>query len=835
MNDNVNSKQNSTTYFDYFSVADIVKEAICELKKKESDIVTKLRDYEPSIAYEALLQVLEARRGKVVLIDKDKNSLEIAENKFGTIVNNLKHTVNKIIDTVEKDEKVNMIGRINDVIAYNIDFNMLKKARDTFITVPVIVQNKLIENEYIIFRSDNAEFNIPNKSLIGNHTLFISNKGRVIVYNSGGDFGGEAVYITIYPIEVSFSGGIDFKSDINEEFSYNYKISINDFFQLLKKIDKKCFSVDDYYGKKIIKIDGNSYFISNITIDKDKIIVENLNNHNIEINYKHIQEYEYCNGLLNIKGYFSFKNDVEERYCKEISLFIPNESKLENLRSFFYNRNNLTSIIPEESEVLFGRLTGYVNDILYNKKDIAIVKKENIINFVNIDSLRKIYGFSLENVSYYIENNTIFIIQDKNIFLLNLAEEYNDKFGLSEKTNFDSNLYRFGYTDEGYPFIINISSEGVEFKQSANRNFLYLENTQIKDITVKEFIDSSEFVKINITKIDNENFTFYLYGKNVNELVKKTFKNSKLKLYNSLKVEDLFTSWARQINDILNYYYFGSLFCVKEELDKLLEEKSSNLDYEDKLKAVNILYYAVQEQKKQLDIVGIYLPKLLENNERELMKKLGRNISSMPFKGLQKQLLSIASQILRSLNEIERTLAHIPYAIYPNTNTRFATINSRYRQAGAQGLVGAAGAIFTGAFSLMGILNSAVNILNTYKMDKELEKVEKNKVDIYTYQAIDYFKHIMQIMIPYYIDEVNQALFYTFKQISQYYVNLNDSSEVKMELIHRISDLYTMKQLPISDLMVKPKKYLIEQIQSSINVNMAEINNNLLKGGGENV
>ncbi|WP_127836307.1 hypothetical protein [Clostridium prolinivorans] len=835
MNSNLNRNQNNIRSInDMGSIAAIVKEAMSELKKQDSDIVAKLCNREPSIAYEVLTQALKVTRES--LTSKSKiNSVTSADN-LKNVEAKLTYIVNKVIDSVNENEKVEIIGRINDLIAYNIDPNVLNKAKNTVSDIPEIMSNKLMENECIIFRIDNAEFKTPNRSLVGDHILFISNKGRVFVYDSGGFLGQPTVQVSRYPINVSFLLGICFESDIRESFSYNCKISTDSFIKLLNKICIKCFNFDDEDEDSIIKADRDDY-IGELIIDTEKITAENFQySYNFDIYYKHIQEYDYSNAVLNIKGHFTFKYEQDrEKTYKEISLFIPNEDNLENLKKFFSNRNSILSIVPEGAEIMYGTLTGFVNDTFYNKQDIAVAKKDNIIIFINIDLMKTISGLRLDSINYYIEGSNVFLIQEESILVINLGNEYVAKFGLSEKSNLDNKLYRFGYTEEGYPFIFQINSEGVVFKQSASSIILNIENSQIKDISIKEFIEDSEFVKVNITKRSDENLIFYLYGKSVSELVKETFKNSKLELFDSLNVKHLFTSWARQINDILNYYYFGSLFCVKEEIDMLLEENDNILNYDDELKAVNILYYAVQEQKKQLETIGIYLPKLLEYNERDLMNRLGRDINSMPFKVLQKQLLSIAGQIQRSLNEIDRSLAQIPYAIYPDTNTRSITSNSRYRHAGTLGAVGAAGVILTGAFSLPFIVGSAVNIWNTYKMDKELEKVEKTKVDIYGYQAIDSFNHIMNIMIPYYIDEVNHALFYMFKQIAQYYTNFNDSDEVKMELIERISDLYTTKQLPISNFMLRPKKYVIEQIQAAINVDIGGIKNDLIKGGVESV
>lgn len=147
----------------------------------------------------------------------------------------------------------------NDLIAYNIDSNLLNKVKNTISDIPAIMLNKLQENEYIIFKIDNDELKTPNRSLVGDHILFISNKGRMFAHDSGGFLWQTSVHVSRYPIDVSFLLGINFESNIGESFSYNCKISTDNFIKLLKKICIKCLSIDEEDEDSIIKVDGNDY------------------------------------------------------------------------------------------------------------------------------------------------------------------------------------------------------------------------------------------------------------------------------------------------------------------------------------------------------------------------------------------------------------------------------------------------------------------------------------------------------------------------------------------------------------------------------------------------
>ncbi|SKA77998.1 hypothetical protein SAMN05443428_10290 [Caloramator quimbayensis] len=803
----------------------IVKEAFYKLSNIDQDLVLRVRDCEPSISYETLKSALKEAAYKVKSED-EAEYLKSIENKLNCIVD-------RAIKIADDDEKLMAIGKINDVVAYNIMPSLLKKAKDTVNDVPYIVKNTLAENECIIYKISSAEFEIPNKSIVGDHIIFISSKGRVFAYDSGGIFGQASCYNTSYPIKVIYGDNVNFSSSKKELISYNCNIKIEDFFKLLRKIDKKCFDFIEYPYDSLINADCYSYGVE-LEIDSEKFIIKDFEvSKDFYIYYKYIESFNFKNSVLDIKGHFCFKYDDDESIFEDISLIISKEEDLDYLYKYFSERSSIYSVVPEGSEILYGSLTGYINDVFYSKRDMAFAKTNNLISFVDIDSLKIIFYVDIDVIKYYCEDNNLFIFFDENPILIEFNEKEIEMLELNSDSNIEDDKLSFGYTNEEHPVVYDITHDGIIFKKSS-KDIIKIENNEIKDIYVKEIFNNSNFTDICIQLKDDREYSFYLLNKSVSQLIRETYKNSKLKMCDDLNVKQLFTSWTRQVNDVLNFYYFGSLFCLKEDIDKLFKNKNYLSD-EELTSAANMLYYGVQEQKRQLEVIGVYFPKMLERDEAMLMKKYGANIDSIPFKTLQKQLLSIASQIQKSLSDVERALSQIPFAIHPDINSRRVTTNSRYRQAGTMGAVGVAGFALTGMLSIPFIAGSAINLWNTYKMDKELEDIEEKKVQIYAYQAIDTFNHVMNFMIPYYIDEVNQSLFYLFKQIAKYYAHYNDSYEVKVELIERISDLYTFKQLPISTESLKPKKELIENIHSSINIDVSEINNRLIKGGVENV
>ena len=58
----------------------------------------------------------------------------------------------------------------------------------------------------------------------------------------------------------------------------------------------------------------------------------------------------------------------------------------------------------------------------------------------------------------------------------------------------------------------------------------------------------------------------------------------------------VYMNWAKSVNDMILFNFFGNLYYMKEEIDKVLSEEMTD---EDRVKIVNMLYYQIQSHKEQ--------------------------------------------------------------------------------------------------------------------------------------------------------------------------------------------------------------------------------------------
>jgi len=215
------------------------------------------------------------------------------------------------------------------------------------------------------------------------------------------------------------------------------------------------------------------------------------------------------------------------------------------------------------------------------------------------------------------------------------------------------------------------------------------------------------------------------------------------------------------------------------------------------------------------------------------MNRLNKSIDNKAFRVLQRHLLAIGGQIKSSLTEIERALSHISYILHPQIDSRDVINSSRYTKFGQVALKGAFSLMFGSVMAFPLLAVAGFDFWKTSKLNKTLEEIERKKVELYVYQALDSFNHLMNYMMPYYISEANEALFNMCSSISKNYRSILDLKEVKKELFERISDLYTFKQLPIGDTNIRLKKDIIEEIHKSANISALKDISYLYIMGGE--
>ncbi|NAS19939.1 hypothetical protein GND98_019500 [Clostridium butyricum] len=791
----------------------LIHEAVALIKESKVDsYITNLKKANVNEVYDLLLSSLENMPPRLPIsfctkcINKQEEIIEL---------------VLKVFSSKDSSKESEIVAAVNKFTSYYTKSSL----------TPNIINEKLGSNESIIYQLEDIDFEITNKSLsiTGAKSLYFSNTGRVFAYDSGGIVTGESAIISTKPISITMNKeNVIVESTHGDVFKYRNKMSIHEFIELYNELNPKVLKIHNLCS---YILDGkSSYYCGNIQLNETEIKFT-YTNYIKSIKYSHITDFKYNNHILTLKG--CFISIADKKIIEELSLFYPSDEYVNELKGLIkpHINNNLDFSKIKGQYSLF---TGELNNKYYFNEDVIVSLHKDLVIIISYDLAQPIGAFKLNSMKYYINSNKIFFINNDVIVTLDGFEELNNKLKTNNVEKVEDDLM-IGQTPEGHPFIIVFSNNVLILKQSSNRHINSILTTNILDITLKGFSnEDSNLATVSINMIAGSELDINIIESHVPLLIKKTYKTSKIKILESANTPQLFTSWSRHLNDTLNYFYFSSMYCARSELDKVTKKGFLNLDDEDKAMIANILYYVAIEQKKQLDVISIYIPKIIEQQELLIMNNLNKSIDTTAFRILQKQLLAIGGQIKSSLNEIERSLSHIPYILHPQIDSRKALSDSRYSKFGQLALRGVSSLMFGSVMAFPLLAVAGFGFWKTYKLNKTLEEIEKKKVELYVYQALDSFEHLMNYMMPYYISEANEVLFNMCSNISKNYRSMLDLKEVKKELFERISDLYTFKQLPIGDTNIRTKKDIIEEIHRSANLSTLKDINPLYIIGGEN-
>lgn len=459
----------------------------------------------------------------------------------------------------------------------------------------------------------------------------------------------------------------------------------------------------------------------------------------------------------------------------------------------------------------FGNLSGKINGDKYNNTEVTIAISVDEMYLISEGMINKV-DFNLGEITLFLEESKMFFLNNEEIALLssNNLDKIKACNGVNGNVTNTEFKDKIGYTIDNKPFYITQTDKELILKYSSNE-YNKFKNETIVDISIEKQPENDvEFTEVWITFIDNKILKLNISQTYVNDLVYRTYYYSKVKRLPKIDSEQLFLSYSRQVNDYVLYHYFGQLIAIYEGLKDILERKE-NKDIKNRA-IITYLYHAIQSQKKHFDTVSIYLPAMLEKTDNKTLKGVNPSTINNPYKNMQRGLMSLTSQISRSLYEIESSISAVSFAVIPQKDYS-SLIDKRkkrgYINAGIMGI--------GGFFVPPMLIGSSFMLINTYlnnKDAKEQEEIrlqnEKNRLDFHVDKIMDSFNHFIEILLPFYISEVNQTVFQTFKQLHIQYQPVLHLEEIRESLFNRIAEFYTFKQLPIDETVNLKKNHLIE-------------------------
>lgn len=461
----------------------------------------------------------------------------------------------------------------------------------------------------------------------------------------------------------------------------------------------------------------------------------------------------------------------------------------------------------------FGDFTGTLLGKEYTNVNIIMAINEEEIEFILADTLNSIGVVRLVNAQFIRDGKNVIFIHQGEIALIKTK----NKFKLHNYIQFEAITeplkMNICFTGHNEPFFLEQSMDAITLKRSLQKDFLHLYHEQIVDISVTNYgNESSSYSELTVTLNNQKQYKLNVYNERIKEIMSKAYYFKKEASLPQVSSDQLFLSYSRQINNHILYHYFGQLFAMYEGLKEI---QATTQDKELKnVQIINYLYYATQSQKKHLDKVSIYLPAMLEQMEKDILKEHGQGKVYQSFKSLQKKLMGITSQIHRSLHEMESSISAVSFALIPREDYEKNISNQIINRGIINGALYGVAAIALSPLALIGIAMTGINTYYSKKDHEMRERIRKEsenqRLEFYTSKIQDSFEHFIQTLLPFYISEVNHAVFHTYKQVHALYEPIKNNEEVREHMLMKMTQLYTFKNLPIDESVTMKKQKLIE-------------------------
>lgn len=698
--------------------------------------------------------------------------------------------------------------------------------------------------EKIIYESsNNFELGTFGKLQLGEKKIYITNLGNIIIEDNSNFLKKEATtYEYIYSIHkqklkiriensfiILYSDKILFETKSNSSHeSTSYKFSLKLSFVEFKDIceNQREFIGDFNENQGIIRLDDNNLILGKISRIENEFIVK-LDETSININLKDIETCSIDNNNLRISGYFYIKD--KDEIIKNIYIYSNDKKLYEKLEEEVSNNEKIGDL-PESDKICYGQIYGSIDEKEYKEDEVFIVKHNKELIFIQKANKHKIITLDMNKSSKLILEKALVFFDNENLFTIITSGKNIEDFQLNSLKNIENQ--NIGFTNNNMPFFMKHNETYLSLYKSAKKLIISIRNNEIKDILINNETPSNheDFTLVEIRFATNR-MTVNLKNDIIAKLIKDVFMYSKTPVLKNSSIENIYMNWAKSVNDMILFNFFGNLYYMKEEIDKIVSQEISD---DDRANIVNIIFYQIQEQKNQLDILSAYMPKAIEYGEIKLFKKYNMKIERKPFRLLQKQLFAVSNQINRHLADIERSISQLSFVIYSEFNTREYNTKLKSKQAGIGMAVSVAASVVAGsALSIPFLAMQGMNLYSTKKMDEKSKEIESSKLKLFTNQAIEKLNHLVVNMYPYYVSEANDSFFDLFKILGRQYEKLEDD-RVKDELFERIADIYVSKQMTLNNMTNIRKKDLVGEIYKTIDSNMNTYDANTFLLGGIN-
>ena len=697
--------------------------------------------------------------------------------------------------------------------------------------------------EKVIYESkSNFELGSFGKLPIGDKKILITNLGNIIIEETTKLFKKEELkkyYYSYSKYKEKFSVRLEESTivlqhnelpfeilDGTTEQTTSYKLVVKLSFEEFKDIceNQREVIADFYEDTSIFKIDNKELILGSVQKVDNKFILDSEDN-TFELNLNDIERCHVDGREIKVNGYFYDKS--QDAIIKEVYIFTNNKKLSENLEERVSN-NIKIGILPNESSICYGSVCGTIGEIDYKNTEVFIVKYNDNLIFINKERKSKIVSSNINNSLKLTLDDDLVFFDGKNIFTIITSVNSKSELGLNGLEDIDSE--NIGFTQSNMPFFISHDDIHFSIFKSNNKKIIDIKNNEIKDIIINNEAKKihSDYTQVEI-RFGSNKININLRSNIIPKIMRNVFIYSKNKMIEKSSISSMYMNWAKSVNDMILFNFFGNIYYTKMEIDNILSREITD---DDRANIVNMLYYQIQSQKNNFDIISAYIPKAIEYGEVELFNKYNVKLDKKVFRMLQKQLFGLAAQVNRHLAEIERSLSQLSFVIYSEFNTREFNTKIKNKQVGIGMAVSVASTVVMGGgLSIPFLAMQGMNLYSNKKMDEKSKEIESSKLNLFTNQAIEKLNHLVENMYPYYVNEANENLRELFIILGKQYANHNNEA-IKEVLFERIADIYVSKQMTLNSMTNIRKKDLVENIYKTIDSNMNTYDTNVFLTGG---
>lgn len=371
----------------------------------------------------------------------------------------------------------------------------------------MVFKKYLFDGESVIYESKAPYVVIKKGSSSKNHSLAITNKGRIIAHDTGGVFGEEKVFY-FHSLRRNNKIKVDLLEDKlqlvgeNHAFKFNLDLELSEFFCIKHFMGKYAFRFSNAQNSHCYIIDNDrKVYLAEYSINyqgvnfkfKEKV----YKYRNLFFKFGEIESFqEQENNILKIKGRLNLLGSD----LVDFLVYVPHSPDKEKIISLINNTSSIYHIANEKERITSANLKCQLSKSESTDYDVYVLDDNSTIRFILQNSLELLFSVKKEEIEeYYNEqlNQNVLGIKGDHYFV---APKYTQ------------------------------NKEVIQFKNQNFSEFIYIDNVGILDGVLNGVSLSQKQVDVAISL---QEVTF-IDGKTKLSLL--SFKN---KLYKYLKEGNL--------------------------------------------------------------------------------------------------------------------------------------------------------------------------------------------------------------------------------------------------------------------------------------------------------